>query len=440
MRVNAPFPATDKPPASCVSWWDAPIGLGVMLGAFFLLREKGLSHAELSGLLILSIVVVLGVIEIARAPWLKTKPETQSFTAILSRAFVKYVGFFAGVAFIAFLYWIFPEYRRPYYDKYFEIVFMVLPWLPLIFAAYFLFAEWRFRPEKDGSWHMGKLVLGQWKEVSQEKIKYNLLGWLVKGYFLPIMFGDLANALPRFRLADWHLLDQPFLNSFSLFFIAIVTFELVFVCAGYAFACRLFNSQIRSVESTLTGWFVALISYGPFLSLFYSRYFNYRENNVPWSSWLQGHETLIVIWGTLIIMLLVVHMWSDACFGVRFSNLTNRGIITNGPYRFCKHPAYIIKNLRWWMVAVPFATGGWEEALRLSLLLVGVGLVYAIRSVREEMMLSQDPDYIAYGLWMDKHGIFRGVGKIFPSLTYAYRLEKWRRLNLIKPFPAEDLA
>ena len=38
----------------------------------------------------------------------------------------------------------------------------------------------------------------------------------------------------------------------------------------------------------------------------------------------------------------------------RFSNLTHRGIITNGPYRYSKHPAYLAKNLSWWLVSMPF--------------------------------------------------------------------------------------
>ena len=38
-------------------------------------------------------------------------------------------------------------------------------------------------------------------------------------------------------------------------------------------------------------------------------------------------------------------------FSFRFSNLTHRGIITSGPYRFTKHPSYVSKNIAWSFVS-----------------------------------------------------------------------------------------
>jgi protein-S-isoprenylcysteine O-methyltransferase Ste14 len=145
-----------------------------------------------------------------------------------------------------------------------------------------------------------------------------------------------------------------------------------------------------------------------------------------------------MIWGSTIIFLVLVHMWCDACFGVRFSNLTHRGVITNGPYRFMKHPAYVIKNIRWWMVSVPFAVGGsFEDNLRLSLILVCVNIVYSLRGFAEEKLLSQDPAYIEYGLWMDKNGWFKWLSDLIPQLKYETRLKKWLERGELKVKPAE---
>jgi len=427
-----------KPPSSCVGWWDSVIGLGAILIVFFALRHEGaISDAVLSCLLMMVTALTVGVLEITRAPWLKKPPSKEVFEVIFERAAVKFLGFFLTIAVVLFLYWLFPEYRRPYYNPFFEIVQLLLPWLFAVAAVYFLWAEWRIPQEKDGSWYAGLIVLGQWKALDYDKLKQYALGWLVKAYFLPIMFGDMANALPKFRLSNWNLLELPFMQFYSLIFIAAVTFELVFVAGGYLFTCRLFNSQIRSVENTLYGWFVAVISYAPLLSIVYTRYFGYRTN-LTWSKWLDGHETFMIIWGSVILVLMVVHTWADACFGVRFSNLTNRGIITNGAYRFCKHPAYLIKNLRWWMVSVPFAAaGGWDEALRLSLLLVCVNILYTLRAATEEKLLSQDPTYVAYALWMDKHGWLRWVARIFPFIKYEGRLKKWLASGELKIRPQE---
>lgn len=37
---------------------------------------------------------------------------------------------------------------------------------------------------------------------------------------------------------------------------------------------------------------------------------------------------------------MAIYAWATIMFGGRFSNLTHRGIITNGPYPWTKHPAY----------------------------------------------------------------------------------------------------
>ena len=78
------------------------------------------------------------------------------------------------------------------------------------------------------------------------------------------------------------------------------------------------------------------------------------------------------------------------------------------------------------MVAVPFITANPIEGIRLSLLLVGVNMVYAARSYAEERMLSQDPTYVRYALWMEEHGLVRFVGKLFPIFSYRKRLAYWR--------------
>jgi protein-S-isoprenylcysteine O-methyltransferase Ste14 len=91
---------------------------------------------------------------------------------------------------------------------------------------------------------------------------------------------------------------------------------------------------------------------------------------------------------------------------VRFSNLTNRGVITTGPYRWSKHPAYITKNLSWWMISVPFvADAGWPTAVQSCLLLAGVNLIYFLRARTEERHLSQDPVYRDYAAFIASEGL-----------------------------------
>ena len=88
------------------------------------------------------------------------------------------------------------------------------------------------------------------------------------------------------------------------------------------------------------------------------------------------------------------------------SNLTHRGILTNGPYRWSKHPAYLAKNLSFWMISIPFVIhGSAAESLRQCMLLCGVNLIYYWRAKTEERHLSWDPVYRAYSDWIDQHGL-----------------------------------
>ncbi len=115
----------------------------------------------------------------------------------------------------------------------------------------------------------------------------------------------------------------------------------------------------------------------------------------------------------------MIYSLSTVAFGLRFSNLTHRGIITGGPYRFTKHPAYLSKNLSWWLISVPFVAGAdWPTALRHCVLLLLLNGVYFLRARTEEWHLSRDPAYVAYALWINEHGWLRLLGRIVPWLRY----------------------
>jgi protein-S-isoprenylcysteine O-methyltransferase Ste14 len=187
---------------------------------------------------------------------------------------------------------------------------------------------------------------------------------------------------------------------------------------------RIADTHFRSAEPTMLGWAVALVCYEPFWSLIGKMYLSYGTG-FQWGAWLWNMPVLYGIWGSAILVLTAIYVWATVIFGARFSNLTHRGIITNGPYRWTKHPAYVTKNLSWWMLSIPFmAQGTVDETLRHCLLLVGLNLVYLMRAKTEERHLSRDPDYVAYALWMDEHSLFRFVRHV-PLLRHlGYRVPK----------------
>ena len=76
--------------------------------------------------------------------------------------------------------------------------------------------------------------------------------------------------------------------------------------------------------------------------------------------------------------------------GTKCSNLTNRGIVTRGPYRFVRHPAYISKNLAWWITLIPIF--GFYAFLSMFVW----SFVYYLRAITEERHLIKDLDYQEY--------------------------------------------
>ena len=133
--------------------------------------------------------------------------------------------------------------------------------------------------------------------------------------------------------------------------------------------------------------------------------------------WLEPYPTLRALWGSVILLLVFVYAWSTVVFGLRFSNLTNRGIITAGPYRFTKHPAYLAKNISWWLVSMPFLSeSGGSEAIRHCLLLACLNFIYFLRAATEERHLKTDAAYVEYDRWIKNNGV---AGKI---RTYLQKL------------------
>ncbi len=332
------------------------------------------------------------------------------------RSLLKLAGLLGSLAFVALLYWLLPEYRGAFYDRYYRMLQLVLPpWL-LLALPYFHFVDRRMACPRDGYWHMGKLVTFDWKAVDRRVVGQHLLGWLIKGFFLPLMFIYFCNDLVRFLAWDF---SRPagFKFWFDFFHDNLYFIDVGLVSMGYLMSLRLVDTHFRSAEPTMLGWTVALACYEPFWSLIGRQYLAYG-GSPTWGAWLWHAPLLYGVWGALILALTAIYVWATVAFGARFSNLTHRGIITNGPYRYTKHPAYVAKNLSWWMISIPFmADGGPGEALRHCLLLLGLNLIYVMRAKTEERHLARDPDYVAYALWMESHGLFRFVRR-WPVLRH----------------------
>jgi protein-S-isoprenylcysteine O-methyltransferase Ste14 len=327
------------------------------------------------------------------------------------RVGTKCVGLAGSIGFIALLYWLFPEYNQgqEFYGNYYAALKVLLPGWAVLAAPYLYWVDRRMAQPLDGLWQMGRLLLCRWRGLDARLIGQHLLGWLVKGFFLPLMFTYFCDNLTKLLHYDLNLLHN-FQGVYDWAYFSMYFIDVSLVSMTYLMALKAADTHIRSTEPTALGWISALVCYQPFWSLISRQYIDYDTG-------------LFDLWGCLILLMVAVYVWATIAFGARFSNLTHRGIITNGPYRYTKHPAYLAKNLSWWLISTPFMlSGGVQATLRRCLLLGLLNLIYYLRAKTEERHLALDPVYQRYAEWIDEHGLLRGLNRI-PGIG---ALARWR--------------
>ena len=407
-------------PASATRGWIVVAGLAAWGGSLWLTRSlKTLDAVEAAGLCMLAMALVnyfLDVVflkvherESSGLDWKKWDPS-------LHRTITKFLGLLASIGFIALLYWLFPEYNRDFfgdhkshpvfYGDYKELLGRILPWCVGLAIPYIYFVDARQRDKVDGYYAAGMALTLRFDKVDLKLLWQHCLGWLVKGYFLALMFSYYARDTRTFLNYDFSII-QNFRTFFDFAYFLVFLIDVGLSCTGYLFSLRIFDTHVRRTEPTFMGWGVALLCYQPCWSWASSAYFNY-DSGYTWGGWLQDRPTLYEIWGIAILILYAIYVWSTVMFGARFSNLTHRGILTNGPYRWTKHPAYIAKCLAYWLTFVPFIVSqNIGDSIRRCLLLGLLNYVYYVRAKTEEANLSTDPVYVQYSEWIKANGIFR---------------------------------
>lgn len=335
------------------------------------------------------------------------------------RVGVKLVGLYGTITSIAVVYWLLPVYHEALFQPFWQAAAVALPIAMALAVPYFLILDRYMTDPEDAFYHAGHAFLGRRSNAAGAVLRQYVLGWAVKGFFLPLMFVYLTGTISFLINYDMASLATNFIGFYEFVWNATLAIDVVFACTGYVVTFRLLDSHIRTTEPTLAGWLPTILCYYPFWAFFYGAYFAYDGDGLTWGGVLYGYPVLQVLWGSAILVLMIAYALASAAFGLRFSNLTHRGILTNGPYRWSKHPAYVAKNLTWWMIAVPFISeAGFAEAVRLSLLLVSVNIVYYLRARTEERHLSRDPVYVAYATAMNDRALLRPLARLFPDLKY----------------------
>ena len=349
--------------------------------------------------------------------------------AQLARVATRTLGLAMTLALVAFAYALFPEYHGSFYRPFWRFLgvsshwpyldFDGVLWLLLLLApVYFWWTDRHLVAVEDAYWELGALARpGRWRSTNWAALRAHAMAWTVKAFFLPLMVVYLDEHT-RALAAAVRQLSADGMRIYQLGFELSYTIDVLFCVVGYTLTLRIFDTHIRSTEPTAFGWMIALICYQPFYSVIGRNYLAY-DDTLFWDNWLAPWPWLKFAWGATIVALVLIYSLSTVAFGLRFSNLTHRGIITDGPYRFSKHPAYLSKNLSWWLISVPFISDqGFAHGVRDCCLLGLVNLIYFLRARTEERHLSRDPVYVAYALWMEEHGLLRPLARRLPFLRY----------------------
>ena len=224
-----------------------------------------------------------------------------------------------------------------------------------------------------------------------------LLATMVKFFFLPLMavwmFANFSHLYSNGAVFWKH--GNFFPDGYWMLFNLIVWIDVAFFVLAYSIEHPVLKNEIRSVEPTMLGWAVALICYPPFNGI--------TNQVLGWySSDYPEIETLGLRYVAAIAMLalMFIYLWATIALNIKASNLTNRGIVTGGPYAYVRHPAYIAKNMAWWIGALPILYAFWHKGIPqffYAAFCIGTWTyIYYLRAMTEERHLMQDPDYQAY--------------------------------------------
>ena len=282
---------------------------------------------------------------------------------------------------------------------------------------YVLWLDRRLKEPRDGAWHFGQLLIGR-PELVEREILYDFFrAWAVKGFFLAFMISIVpGNWAETIRAESAWIADNP-VNLARWLISAMFMIDVVFATVGYVLTMKPLDAHIRSANPYAAGWLAALICYPPFILMNPGGPLDYHIGTAEWTYWLEAYPLATALMGLWLVFLTAIYAWATIAFGLRFSNLTHRGILTHGPYAWTKHPAYVSKNLFWWFAVLPFlaTTGNPVDMIRNTIVLALVSGVYYWRARTEEKHLSEDPAYVEYAEWMERNGpIPRLVNRLKP--------------------------
>ncbi|MGJ0486119.1 MAG: methyltransferase family protein [Methylomicrobium sp.] len=231
-----------------------------------------------------------------------------------------------------------------------------------------------------GALHRWGLLKVTWSPL----VRLGLLSVLLKLFFMPYMvswgFQNINDVWSTVKTSTWDF------HAITIFLIQLCLFVDVTVYGfGYLVESRRLGSEIRSVDPHWLGWLVCLCCYPPFNN------FTFLPFDVQlFPIQFETTQSIKLFFNGVEVLLWAVFAWASLTLGFKASNLTARGTIRRGPYRWVRHPAYTAKLGVWWIQGIIF--GDYSVGILLAFT-----VIYGLRAWTEERhLLAVDADYADY--------------------------------------------
>jgi len=292
-------------------------------------------------------------------------------------------------------------------NYHFDTIF-IYKWI--IFSYILLLIPFYYKEEKKSK---ARIII-EYIIKKNQNIKYkikkeellSILAWLVKSFFAPLMIIWLTTNIVNIANNSYYAIENinqitNFYNYFNkyLFFLIlwfILFIDIIFFTLWYLLESKKLNNTIKSVDTNIIWWLVVLMCYPPFNT--------YTTQIIWWYSSSFPHfnnEYIHITLNIFLLTLMSIYARASISLWLKASNLTNRWIITKWPYKYIRHPAYITKNLAWWIWWLPLLLSNiyiWNYKMFfiVFLSLITWSFIYYLRAITEENHLNKDKDYLEY--------------------------------------------